>query len=96
MSYHTHTHKGKQQKYIIAVHKFRHIIFYTLYILQFLWAVSSGCTASFFQASMKKKRARALHTAVPALLPALIPQALMLKRRLIISLDYLSRNNTKI
>lgn len=55
MSYHTHTHKGKQQKYIIAVHKFRHIIFYTLYILQFLWAVSSGCTASFFQASMKKK-----------------------------------------
>lgn len=55
MSYHTHTHKGKQQKYIIAVHKFRHIIFYTLYILQFLWAVSSGCTASFFQVSMKKK-----------------------------------------
>lgn len=44
----------------------------------------------------EKKRARALHTAVSALLPALIPQASMLKQRLTISLEYRSRNNSKI
>lgn len=73
MSYHTHTHKGKQQKYIIAVHKFRHIIFYTLYILQFLWAVSSGCTASFFQASMKKKKSPSPAHSSPCVTPSSDP-----------------------